>query len=379
MKRIMVWSIELLLVMILVASSSAFQKQSNVDSRDSSGRTPMMQEAMTGHAKEVKLYLDKGADVNSMDNDGITVLMWAVLSGNVETVTILLNAGADPLIRDKKGNTALMYARVALGATTSKSQESDSYYNNRIYENKRVGSPNEKEYKGIKGILEIIQTATEAADKKIRANSAESKSPKTATEPVPKPPAPSSSSPKVFLTGEDFNSALPKATNLVTITNRVIKSSGKRKTTEVGYWPVDAPSVSLITPEDSTFQNGHPGTISIMKEEYDQNEQVIQIKYEGSRTLSFDMSFETFRKFIDLFGQALREKKIASFNVPLDNITYINVSSSSGHVNKNNRVEDYQISLSIIGYHKQFFLTLSDVAATEFKKLLIATLGEDSR
>src|SRR5262245_692047 len=131
MKRIMVWSIELLLVMILVTSSSAFQKQSNVDTRDSIGRTQMMQEAMTGHAKEVKLYLEKGADVNSMDNDGITALMWAVLSGNVETVTLLLNAGADPLIRDKKGNTALMYARLALGATTSLSQKSDYYYDPR--------------------------------------------------------------------------------------------------------------------------------------------------------------------------------------------------------------------------------------------------------
>jgi ankyrin repeat protein len=74
--------------------------------------TALMQAAIFGHTRVLKVLLDAGApvDVQTTDNH-FTALIEAALSGHTESVQLLLKAGADPGIKDKDGKTALDWAR----------------------------------------------------------------------------------------------------------------------------------------------------------------------------------------------------------------------------------------------------------------------------
>jgi len=78
-----------------------------VNSKDSNGRTPLIEAVFGGHADTVRELLNRGADVNAQDFDGWTALMEASAKARVELVRILLAHGANVGIKNKNGWTAL--------------------------------------------------------------------------------------------------------------------------------------------------------------------------------------------------------------------------------------------------------------------------------
>ena len=115
----------------------------DVNAKDETGLTALMEAAQDGELKEMKALLDKGAnanltdqygwaaltysiakqdfaqvkllldsstDVNTKDRRGITPLMWASLGGKPEIVNLLLSKGADVNATTKTGATALSFA-----------------------------------------------------------------------------------------------------------------------------------------------------------------------------------------------------------------------------------------------------------------------------
>ena len=84
--------------------------QDLLDTRDASGRTPLLFAAANGHANVVKALLERGAEANTGDNDHITPLHWAAGMGNKEIVQLLLEKDADPTLADKNGLLARDWA-----------------------------------------------------------------------------------------------------------------------------------------------------------------------------------------------------------------------------------------------------------------------------
>ena len=82
----------------------------NVESRNESGRTPLMLAALKSNAEMVKLLLEHGADVNAVDSSGMTALMWAAFGGSAESVRLLIDKGAKIDTKDQSGKTALDWA-----------------------------------------------------------------------------------------------------------------------------------------------------------------------------------------------------------------------------------------------------------------------------
>ena len=89
------------------AVSAILDRGLDVNSRDSSGHTPLMEAVFGGHIDTVKELLKSGADVNSQDNDGWTALMEAAAKGRADVVRTLLGHGADARVKNKNGWTAL--------------------------------------------------------------------------------------------------------------------------------------------------------------------------------------------------------------------------------------------------------------------------------
>ncbi len=82
----------------------------NVNSRDSSGNTPLMHAVMQEDRESAKLLVDAGADVNLNNQAGVTPLIFAVDKGNTELIQFLIEKGAELEKKDAQGRTALMYA-----------------------------------------------------------------------------------------------------------------------------------------------------------------------------------------------------------------------------------------------------------------------------
>lgn len=80
----------------------------NVDARDGSGRTPLMDACEIGSVDAAKLLLRYGADPNARAYDGLPVLFCSLQ--NLEVTDFLLAHGADVNARDQDGRTALMEA-----------------------------------------------------------------------------------------------------------------------------------------------------------------------------------------------------------------------------------------------------------------------------
>jgi len=82
----------------------------NVNSRDGSGRTPLMLAAKRGDVESVRDLIVRGADVNTKNNKGHSSLNYAAEKGHTGVVRLLLDNGADINARSNKGSTALMLA-----------------------------------------------------------------------------------------------------------------------------------------------------------------------------------------------------------------------------------------------------------------------------
>lgn len=91
--------------------SNLLEEGVSPDQSDEQGRTPLIIASIKGHAKIVKLLLEKGANVHARHH-GFTPLHYAAREGHSEAVRILINAGAqvDALDSDENGWTPLYLA-----------------------------------------------------------------------------------------------------------------------------------------------------------------------------------------------------------------------------------------------------------------------------
>ncbi|XP_046574309.1 serine/threonine-protein phosphatase 6 regulatory ankyrin repeat subunit C-like isoform X2 [Haliotis rubra] len=83
----------------------------DIESKDKTGRTPVMYAAEQGNKKVVDLLVSKGCNLSVVDDLGRNILHAACLSDNVDLVEDLLSRGiADIESKDKNGATPVMYA-----------------------------------------------------------------------------------------------------------------------------------------------------------------------------------------------------------------------------------------------------------------------------
>ena len=106
------------------ANTKAQDNGADVNGKDRTGYTALMNAAMTGDVEPVKLLLSKGAEVNAVsgkeasgklkngpiDLGNDSALTLAAIYGPAEIVRLLLNAGADPSAKSLTGETAVEWA-----------------------------------------------------------------------------------------------------------------------------------------------------------------------------------------------------------------------------------------------------------------------------
>jgi ankyrin repeat protein len=91
----------------------------DVNKRDTAGKTPLMLFAVCNAKDAAKVLITHGAEVNAKDNSGVTALMFAAkytaYSYNVGykngMVKLLLEHGAEVNVRDAQGKTAVTYGK----------------------------------------------------------------------------------------------------------------------------------------------------------------------------------------------------------------------------------------------------------------------------
>ena len=91
---------------------SALLAGAEVNTRDQSGRTPLMHAANQGYSLLVPSLLEAQADPDIRAADGATALFIAVLQGHEDIARELVAAGADTTIRGPRGRTALEVAQL---------------------------------------------------------------------------------------------------------------------------------------------------------------------------------------------------------------------------------------------------------------------------
>jgi hypothetical protein len=82
----------------------------NLNNPDSSGLTPLMAGAYSGHARILKLLLDKNATIDQKDSSGYTALMFASNSGKFDCVKLLIEQGANIHEEANDGSTPIMFS-----------------------------------------------------------------------------------------------------------------------------------------------------------------------------------------------------------------------------------------------------------------------------
>ncbi|KAK6194879.1 hypothetical protein SNE40_000415 [Patella caerulea] len=103
--------------------SSILSTLTNVDCRDATQRTPLIQAVFSNRdeirAHCVRLLIRHGCDVNAKDGDGRTALMYACMEEEkVESVRLLVRCkDCDPNMVDNEGYSALMHAVIAGNST----------------------------------------------------------------------------------------------------------------------------------------------------------------------------------------------------------------------------------------------------------------------
>ncbi|MEW6737979.1 MAG: ankyrin repeat domain-containing protein, partial [Acidobacteriota bacterium] len=90
----------------------------DLNAKDKTGKTPLIEVATNGYNNAVRLFIDKGADLNATDIQGQTALFGAVISAatsntatsDTSILELLLNKGADLQARDVQDWTPFMWA-----------------------------------------------------------------------------------------------------------------------------------------------------------------------------------------------------------------------------------------------------------------------------
>ena len=99
---------------------SALAAGADVNARDSSGLTPLMQAANQGYVLMVEQILTAPkVDIDARAADGATALFIAAVHGHKEIIEILMKAGADVNIPGPKGKSAVELAKTHYGEPTS--------------------------------------------------------------------------------------------------------------------------------------------------------------------------------------------------------------------------------------------------------------------
>ncbi|MFH1115319.1 MAG: ankyrin repeat domain-containing protein [Pseudomonadota bacterium] len=83
---------------------------SDVNARDTKGRTAFMECARRGNLDTARLLIDRGADPSARDERGWTAFMEAMWNNRLDMATLLLERGVDPNVADDSGWTPLMQA-----------------------------------------------------------------------------------------------------------------------------------------------------------------------------------------------------------------------------------------------------------------------------
>ncbi|KAK2029661.1 ankyrin [Colletotrichum zoysiae] len=73
-----------------------FEQGFDVNARDNTGRTPLLEAAKALNEKLVALLIQHSADLNAADDHGWTPLSTAIASGGLPSTILLLENGADP-------------------------------------------------------------------------------------------------------------------------------------------------------------------------------------------------------------------------------------------------------------------------------------------
>ena len=91
------------------------EKKANVNKRDESGSTPLINACFFGKTDVVKLLLENGADSNLSNNVGNSPLHWTAIAANernskecLDIMNILLEFNADIDAKNETGSTSLM-------------------------------------------------------------------------------------------------------------------------------------------------------------------------------------------------------------------------------------------------------------------------------
>lgn len=82
----------------------------NVDTVDSSGRTPLMYATISNRSRACKFLIKNGADINIRDDVGNSCLIWAACRGCRDSMRELLKLGADVATTDAQGRSAIHWA-----------------------------------------------------------------------------------------------------------------------------------------------------------------------------------------------------------------------------------------------------------------------------
>ena len=94
----------------LAIVQSLLRLGADVNAKDQSGRTPLIDTVSCGYAKIANELLDRGANINEEDNDGENPLLLAIAYDRVEIMQILLKKGANLNFRNRKDTSPLILA-----------------------------------------------------------------------------------------------------------------------------------------------------------------------------------------------------------------------------------------------------------------------------
>ena len=82
----------------------------SVDSRNATGRTPLMNAALNGNVQVVKSIIKREADPSLMDNRGLNTLHYAAQGGNTDIISLIHTHLPDIDSKTREGDTPLMLA-----------------------------------------------------------------------------------------------------------------------------------------------------------------------------------------------------------------------------------------------------------------------------